>query len=63
MDKLLFYNFLALVICFIGGAYAGWSLADDIWWKGPLAFLGAAVGSAVWVIGMLFYARSEDPLE
>jgi hypothetical protein len=57
IDRTMLYSFGSLIILFIGCAYIGWSIADDIWWRGPLTFAGAFIGSALWFVGMFAHAK------
>ena len=52
--------FLLLAVLFLGGAYLGWIISDDIWLRGPLAFLLAFVGSGAWFVIMLGRGIWED---
>ena len=52
--------FLLLAVLFLGGAYLGWIISDDIWLRGPLTFLGAFSGSSVWFVIMLGRGIWED---
>jgi hypothetical protein len=57
IDRTALYSFGSLIILFIGGAYIGWILADDVWVRGAFTFIGAAIGCAVWFVGMFAHAK------